>query len=85
MYLALQQHGKLTFMITTNDKIQISMRLFEAHYLRSILNVYQLENPTQKVSITRLINNIDDALNSLDLSENEKLIDKTNKEIAKQA
>ena len=67
------------------DEINVKMTLTEAHYLSSTLNILSIEEPKQSKILLRIREKVNEAIRSLDYSENEKLVDKINNKIADQA
>lgn len=76
-------------MITMNDIISIKLTFLQAQFLRSQLSVRAYDTKESQPSISKLLSKIEGLiqkqLDELDYSENEKLVDRINAKIAKEA
>lgn len=76
-------------MITLNDTINFKMTLLEANFVASTLHVASLElkksDPETAKNLEKTREKILNVLDSVDFSENEKLVDEINVDISKKA
>lgn len=76
-------------MITMNDVISIKMSLTKAYLLCSLLYTTSFDlkesDPQTSKMLSKFEKLIQDQLDKLDFSENERLVDEINKKIAKES